>query len=158
MARQIVAVAEVKRSLSFVWAKESDQKETYEFSFAGDSDWGCVRHSAMGERKFRLAYDRPTGTLWWGQSYFLDPTELVSKPDRAHWYKASDYPKPKRAAFVWLRKEARHSEVKPKAAPVRNHLGQSTSTKVIVKARDDPPAPAPAPAARLPLSAGVHCI
>jgi len=104
---------DIRASLSYVWAKESDPKETYEFEFAGEKQWSCVRHSSLGAKSFRLAFDDSACLLWWGQSYFLDPAELNSKPDRAHWYRASDSAKPKRrAAFVWLRREPRASKGK----------------------------------------------
>jgi len=89
---------DVKRSLSFVWAKESDLKETYEFDLSGDTSWACTRKDASCQMKsFRLSYNQESGRLWWGQSYFLDPSDLMSKPERAMWHRASDTVKRKAA-------------------------------------------------------------
>mmetsp|Transcript_55542 Transcript_55542/g.159730 ORF Transcript_55542/g.159730 Transcript_55542/m.159730 type:complete len:929 (-) Transcript_55542:37-2823(-) len=99
-----MAVAAVKRNLTFVWAKETDPKETYEFEFASDTQWSCVRNSWQGPKKFRVRYDLATSRIWWGDSYFLDAIELETKADRCCWYRVSDKDNPKkRPSFVWLR-------------------------------------------------------
>ncbi|CAK0860580.1 unnamed protein product [Prorocentrum cordatum] len=95
-----ISLAQVKKNLSGTWAKESDLSETYVFAFTSDTQWSCTRKNGQGERKFRLAYDKAGEKLWWGESYFLDPVELNTKPAKAQWYRASDRAQ-KKAAFLW---------------------------------------------------------
>jgi len=114
-----MSAVETKKSLSYVWAKESDPSETYEFQFSA-KDWSCIRKNKGSERKFRLQYDSEANMVWWGESYFLDPAELRKKPDKAMWYRYSDTAK-KKAAFLWQRREAR--PLPPEA------LAQSTRQK-----------------------------
>lgn len=95
---------DVKKSLGYVWGKESDLSETYEFEFPSETSWLCIRKNREGERKFRLQFDRATSRLWWGESYFLEPADLISKPERAAWYRASDSGNAKKKpSFVWHR-------------------------------------------------------
>lgn len=87
-----------------MWAKETDQKETYEFEFSPDQ-WLCVRNSWQGTKKFPIRFDKRTSRISWGQSYFLNVPELDSKPDRCCWYRVSDKDNAKRLpSFVWLRR------------------------------------------------------
>lgn len=116
------SLAEVKRNLSFVWGKESDPSETYTFDLAGSTSWSCVRENQEGSRKFRVTYDANHGRLWWGESYFTDPSDVAQRPDRLQWYKTSDRAKAK-PAFLWKRLR----EVSTKAATVsQSSLKQAT--------------------------------
>ncbi|CAE7765185.1 rluC [Symbiodinium necroappetens] len=123
-------IAEVKGRLNFVWGKESDLNETYSFEFASSTSWSCVRKNGAESRKFRLTFDAAASRLWWGESYFMDPSDMAKQPDRVQWYRASDRSK-KRAAFLWKRlREAQPGNVevrknipappRPKAAVARN--------------------------------------
>ncbi|CAJ1410309.1 unnamed protein product [Effrenium voratum] len=103
-------IAEIKHGLNYIWGKESDLNETYDFEFSGGS-WSCVRTNAADSRKFRVVFDATNCRLWWGQSYFMDPADLAKKPERVQWYRAADQAK-SRAAFVWRRLRA-----KPGAKP-----------------------------------------
>eukprot|EP00913_Durusdinium_trenchii_P021758 g20442.t2 len=123
-----LTIAEVKKALSFIWGKdrgfwkltERDLNETYAFEF--NSAWSCVRSNGGESRRFRLSFDASAGRLWWGQSYFMDPDDLLQKPEKVQWYRASD-PKKSRAAFVWKRlreaREVAHKSAVPKVATAR---------------------------------------
>eukprot|EP00930_Biecheleria_cincta_P029882 TRINITY_DN20737_c0_g2_i1.p1 TRINITY_DN20737_c0_g2~~TRINITY_DN20737_c0_g2_i1.p1 ORF type:complete len:940 (+),score=240.67 TRINITY_DN20737_c0_g2_i1:82-2901(+) len=94
--------AEVKRNLNFVWGKESDLNETYNFEFSSGNSWICIRSNHGESRRFRLSFDPGPCRLWWGESYFTDPADLARKPERLQWYRAADKAK-SRGAFLWKR-------------------------------------------------------
>eukprot|EP00931_Biecheleriopsis_adriatica_P047225 TRINITY_DN27194_c0_g1_i1.p1 TRINITY_DN27194_c0_g1~~TRINITY_DN27194_c0_g1_i1.p1 ORF type:complete len:898 (-),score=235.77 TRINITY_DN27194_c0_g1_i1:26-2719(-) len=99
------SITDVKKSLNFVWGKESDLNETYSFEFSSSTSWACVRSNGGESRRFRLTFDATACRLWWGESYFTDPSDLVGKPERVQWYRAADRVK-KKAAFLWRRLRA----------------------------------------------------
>jgi len=103
--------------------------------------------------RFRLSYDAQANRLWWGESYFLDPTDLQAKPERARWYRAADTAK-RRAAFTWHRREAKPlppeafapapraaaPPAKAKAVPkILTKAAAKPAPTILVKSR--PPAP-----------------
>lgn len=111
-----LTVLDVKKSLSAVWAKESDRNETYEFELDGDTAWGCTRRNGGGASRFKLSYYPKDERLWWGQSYFLDPADLKKKPDKVVWFRASD-PSKRKGAFTWVKVREVHLVVSRKAQP-----------------------------------------
>lgn len=116
MTTSVIAPLEARKGLGGLWAKESDKKETYEMEFTTETAWGCTRKNDMGPRRFRLTYDKDKGRVWWGESYFLDPSEFAAKPKRAQWYRAGDTAK-RRAAFVWVKvRDARPEELQVKSS------------------------------------------
>ncbi|CAE8689212.1 unnamed protein product, partial [Polarella glacialis] len=132
-------IGEVKKSLNFIWGKESDLNETYSFEFSAGDSWGCTRKNAEGSRKFKLTFEAAACRIWWGQSYFTDPSDLQGKPERVQWYRTSDKTK-KKAAFLWKKLRA--------AAPgslEANQTSKASSAKPSVTTR---PSTASAPAVR----------
>lgn len=130
-------MADVKKSLSYIWAKESDLSETYEFQFSG-KDWSCIRKNGSDERRFRLSYDESERRLWWGGSYFMDPVDLTKKADRALWYRATDTTK-RKAAFTWHRREQRPLAPEAPSRP-------AAKAKAVIASKAPAAAKAPAPA------------
>eukprot|EP00927_Polykrikos_kofoidii_P054076 TRINITY_DN4855_c1_g1_i1.p1 TRINITY_DN4855_c1_g1~~TRINITY_DN4855_c1_g1_i1.p1 ORF type:complete len:1037 (+),score=177.89 TRINITY_DN4855_c1_g1_i1:83-3112(+) len=104
------AIYEAKKLVAGEWGKldirkrppQLDKTETYEMEFSSAGSWFCVRNNAEGSRKFKLVYDSKTNYVWWGASYFMDPSELRVKAsaDKLQWYRANDKAK-SRAAFAW---------------------------------------------------------
>ncbi|CAE7457371.1 rluC [Symbiodinium natans] len=148
-------IAEVKTSLNFVWGKESDLNETYSFEFSSSTSWSCVRQNGAETRRFRLAFDAATSRLWWGESYFMDPSDVAKQPERVQWYRAADRAK-KRAAFLWKRlrearppAEARKSQptpTRPKAKVLRNPVNSGISrTEAVMPASKVKTSPVPWP-------------
>ena len=129
-----LTIAEVKKCLNFIWGKERDLNETYAFEFS--STWACVRSNGGESRRFRLTYDASKCRLWWGQSYFMDPEDLLQKPEKVQWYRASD-PSKSRAAFLW--KRLREAKALPEASSRRSPVAPARPQTGVVE-RKAPPA------------------
>lgn len=131
-----LTIAEVKKNLNFIWGKERDLNETYAFEFA--SSWSCVRSNGGESRRFKLSFDAASCRLWWGQSYFMDPGDLLQKPEKVQWYRASD-PKKNRAAFLWKRlREAKALPEVSRAAPKPSGYPVAASRPVQMAERKAP--------------------
>lgn len=126
-----LTLSEVKRGLGGLWAKGNDRSETYEFDLTGDRSWGCTRDNAAGSRRFGIFYDKDSGYVWWGQSYFLDPSEFSKAPNKASWYRASDLGK-RKVSFAWVRLREASPEPPAKVASAKAAMAK---TKVLAKAQ-----------------------
>lgn len=94
---------EVRRFLEGgIW--EGSRSETYECRpKEGRADeWICVRNDEYGERVFPLRWHQEHGCIYWGQTYFMDPTDFEYQPNAASWYRHGDLKK-SRPQFLWRR-------------------------------------------------------
>merc|ERR1712048_825990 len=78
---------------------------TYEVKSQGGASWACWRWGVEGvSKRFTISYHEGDGVYWWGydKKYFLNPSEVLEKPDQLRWYGAADKAMC-RPSFTWWR-------------------------------------------------------
>jgi len=148
-------VAALRVSLQHTWGGEDGEKyvlavdeegEKYVCDEEGDEQiattWQCACTLHGSVEWSRVSYNMLDGLLWWEDTYFLDPTDLGTMPDKVFWTRAHSSSASKLdrvvaqgAEFVWYRHytSAVLRKTNKQARPVLTDVAPDRAKKLVAK-------------------------